>query len=255
MREFRTSRGRFILGDARELIKEVPASSVDVIITDPPWGMGMDEYDDIQAFRDLVGDMHRVLKRDAWCILYAQPRVLPEAFRIMEGYFDYVWMLIRLFFRTYSKSVVGDVAYAPILVFAKGKPKVHYRRVDVLPSDELPLIQIKVREPLFKPTMTTATLLQMFTRPGDLVLDPFAGYGSIPLTCDVFGRRWLAFEIDPVKFEIARKFIVERTPVDIKATKRKMKSEKKKNISLVSYIFRGQEHDPYASQEAVGLSR
>jgi DNA modification methylase len=50
----------------------------------------------------------------------------------------------------------------------------------------------------------------MFTREGDLVLDPFAGYGSIPLVCELFNRRWVGVEIDPVKYEVAKRVLTDR---------------------------------------------
>ena len=43
--------------------------------------------------------------------------------------------------------------------------------------------------------------------PSDLVLDPFAGYGSVQLMCELLGRRWIAFEIDPLKALEALRFI------------------------------------------------
>jgi len=60
----------------------------------------------------------------------------------------------------------------------------------------------------------------MFTKEGDLVLDPFAGYGSIPLVCELFNRRWIGIEIDPVKFEIAKRIIAERRPRSVKELKK-----------------------------------
>ncbi|RLC75304.1 MAG: hypothetical protein DRJ03_30475, partial [Chloroflexi bacterium] len=89
MREFRTEHGRFVLGDARELIREIPTSSVDTIITDPPFGLGMDEYDNPEVFFELEDEMWRVLKRDAWLVFYYSTKKLPEAFKLKR--FEYVW--------------------------------------------------------------------------------------------------------------------------------------------------------------------
>jgi DNA modification methylase len=59
----------------------------------------------------------------------------------------------------------------------------------------------------------------MFTREGDLVLDPFAGYGSIPLVCELFGRKWIAVEVDPVKYQVAKRIIETRRVPDIRRLK------------------------------------
>ena len=85
-----------------------------------------------------------------------------------------------------------------------------YRRSDIVPSEVLPVVYEKVRNAQFKPTIATSILLQMFSKDGDAILDPFTGFGSIPLVCEWFGRRWMAFEIDKRKYSIAIKFIREK---------------------------------------------
>jgi DNA modification methylase len=67
----------------------------------------------------------------------------------------------------------------------------------------------------------------MFSREGDLVLDPFAGYGSIPLVCELFNRRWLAVEVDEVKYMVAEKVIKSRKVPDIKKLKEEIMSRRK----------------------------
>jgi DNA modification methylase len=99
--------------------------------------------------------------------------------------------------------------YSAILVFRKGNPQVYTRRYDLIPAEELPFAIERVGNPQFKPTFTISVLLRMFSRENDLVLDPFAGFGSIPIVAEFFKRRWIAFEIDERKFNIAVKFIRE----------------------------------------------
>lgn len=47
------------------------------------------------------------------------------------------------------------------------------------------------------------------------VLDPFAGFGFIPLVCEVFNRKWIGYEVDERKYKLAAKFIRERQVTDI----------------------------------------
>lgn len=86
-----------------------------------------------------------------------------------------------------------------------------------------------------KPTFTVSVLVTMFSREGDLVLDPFAGYGSIPLVCELFGRRWLAVEVDEVKYTIAEKVIKSRKVPDIKKLKEEIMS-KRKGKTITEFI-------------------
>jgi DNA modification methylase len=207
------SYGTYYLGDSRDLIKTIPNESIDAIITDPPFGLNMDDFDDENVFFELEDEMYRVLKKDSWLVFFYTTKKLFNVFKLKK--FEYSWQIIAYFPTTFSKSQLGDRAYTPIFVFKKGNPKVVYRRSDMLIADELPIVIGKIKNPQFKPTVTISALLQMFTKEGDIVLDPFAGFGSIPLICEIFKRKWIAFEIDKRKFEIAKKFIKEQKVSEI----------------------------------------
>jgi DNA modification methylase len=81
----------------------------------------------------------------------------------------------------------------------------------------------------------------MFTREGDLVLDPFAGYGSIPLVCELFGRKWIAVEIDPVKYQIAKRIIEARRVPDIKSLKEEISGSR--NVLQLTEFFKNSDKD------------
>ena len=215
--------GILCLGDARDLIKRVPDGYVDHVITDPPWGVGQDEYDDGNLIYEIEDEMWRVLKGSAWMVFFSTPKYILRVREFRK--FEYVWMIPYLFwsFGSVSRNPLGSQSsYSVVVVMRKGKPKVVHRRKDVIVSDELPVVKGNVKEPQFKPTYAVATLLTMFTREGDVVLDPFAGYGSIPLVCEVFGRKWIGFEIDPLKFRIAKQILKEKRVSDISRMKREL---------------------------------
>ena len=231
--------GRYYLGDARELIKNIPSGSIDAIITDPPWGVGFDEYDDFNVFIEIAPELHRVLKRDGWLVFFFTPKRIYDLTPILK-WFEYRWMIPYVFwaFGSVSRNPLGaQASYSIVMVFAKGNPKIKTARKDVIISDELPVVNGNIKEPQFKPTYTVSVLLTMFTRKGDLVLDPFAGFGSIPLVCELFERRWIAFEIDPVKYEIAKIILETKTIPNIAELKEKLRNRKdREHISLTKYI-------------------
>jgi DNA modification methylase len=47
-------------------------------------------------------------------------------------------------------------------------------------------------------------LVERLTKPGDLVVDPFVGGGSILVACKGTARRWLGTESDPQTAAVAR---------------------------------------------------
>ena len=55
-----------------------------------------------------------------------------------------------------------------------------------------------------KPLGLMRAIVRDYTRPGDLVVDPFAGGGTTALACAIEGRRCITSEMDPVTFEKAR---------------------------------------------------
>jgi site-specific DNA-methyltransferase (adenine-specific) len=57
--------------------------------------------------------------------------------------------------------------------------------------------------PSTKPLSLMLELIEDFTSPGDLVVDPFAGSGSTGVACVQLGRRFMGWEEKPAYFEIA----------------------------------------------------
>lgn len=62
--------------------------------------------------------------------------------------------------------------------------------------------------PTHKPVQPLKTLIRAFTRPGQIVLDPFCGSGSTVAAAQELERRYTGIEIDPVHCRTAR----ERLP-------------------------------------------
>jgi len=230
--------GKLCLGDARKLLRELPTGSVDVVITDPPWGVGFDEYDEFSVFLESAPELYRVLKNDSWLVFFFTPKRIYDLVPLLKQ-FEYKWMIPYVFwaFGSESRNPLGSQAsYSIIMVFAKGNPKIRKARKDLIIADELPVVEGNIKEPQFKPTYTVSVLITMFTRKEDLVLDPFAGYGSVPLVCELFGRRWIAFEIDPVKYEIVKRIINERRVPDISKMKKELTSKKQETGGLRKWM-------------------
>lgn len=59
--------------------------------------------------------------------------------------------------------------------------------------------------PTQKPLSVLLPLVESFSRPGDLVLDPFAGSGSTLVAARMLDRTYFGIEIDVVYGDIARK--------------------------------------------------
>ena len=58
--------------------------------------------------------------------------------------------------------------------------------------------------PCAKPVALMMDLVALYTKPGDLVCDPFMGSGSTGVACLKLGRRFAGVEIDPAYYRMAR---------------------------------------------------
>lgn len=60
-----------------------------------------------------------------------------------------------------------------------------------------------------KPLSLMLKLVQAFSPPGGIVLDPYMGSGTTGVACMQLGRHFIGIDSDPVSFEIASKRIAE----------------------------------------------
>ncbi len=69
----------------------------------------------------------------------------------------------------------------------------------------------KAPHPTTKPLALMLELVELFTDPGDLVLDPFAGSGTTGVACLRLGRRFIGIERDAKYAQVARERLEAET--------------------------------------------
>ena len=65
---------KLVNADSREYLKEIEDESIDIIITDPPFGISYAEWDDVSHFFELEEEFYRVLKPNSFLSFGGQPR-------------------------------------------------------------------------------------------------------------------------------------------------------------------------------------
>ena len=193
---------RFLLGNCVQLMAGMPDNAVDFILTDPPYLVG---FRDRQG-RTLAGDvtdewlqpacrqMYRVLKNHSLMVsFYGWNRVDRFMAEWKAAGFSVVGHLV--FTKNYA-SKTGYVGYRHecAYVLAKGRPRV--------PQKPLPdVLGWKYtgnrHHPTEKPVSSLQPLIESFTHPGAIVLDPFAGSGSTCVAAAQAGRRYIGIELLP----------------------------------------------------------
>jgi len=228
-------------GDCLERMKEIPAGSVDMVLTDPPYGISYKSGHQGYDRRAYLETRERVKVRESYFKQIANDDTLPiewlpEAYRVLrDGGSAYVYAHWRRAgalcdameaagFKVKSMVVVaksnhgmGDLkgAFAPkheFLIFAaKGRHLLDFpdgREKDVW---HLPIKFTGSRKhhPNEKPLSWLTKPLDHSAPKGGVVLDPFMGSGSTGVACVNTGRRFLGIEIDPEYFAIAEKRVQE----------------------------------------------
>ncbi len=193
--------GRTILlsGDSRELLPSLPDGLFAAMLTDPPYGMDYRTNRTELRGPAILGDARGLdaelllgdalesaaakLSEDAWVYVFCQTGLREwlvacdglSGYGYEPGWEELIW----------AKPVsTGDTtgrryrsSYERILVFRKGRPRLHGHPGNLLWGDR-PGRSSKVH-PMQKELWGLAELLRHSTAPGDWVLDPFAGSGSL----------------------------------------------------------------------------
>lgn len=188
-------------GDANEIMAGIPADSVDLIITDPPYGVSyrdrtgrtVQNDDALDAVLPVFGEAYRALKPGGFCISF------------------YGWGSIDRFMGAWKAagfSVAGHIVWTKDYASRKRYLAYHHEQAYVLvkgrarlPANPIADVQPWTysgnrAHPTEKAVNILAPLVRAFSKPGDLVCDPFAGSGSTCVAAALAGRDYLGIELD-----------------------------------------------------------
>jgi DNA modification methylase len=191
---------KIICGNSLKLIKELQNESIDLILTDPPYGIkkeGIRNSADLETFYKILPDCYRILKKDGFIIIFFSTKLLPEIFK--NNPFSYFWQFILNCPLGSVRSPIGFSKYMSCLVFKKGNPKITKWNKDIFndtPSKMVEPDEGFIDHPSPKPKHFISELLQMFSKEEDLILDPFIGSGSTAISCILTNRKFIGFEIE-----------------------------------------------------------
>jgi len=185
-------------GKFEELEKDIPDDSIDAIITDPPYG---DEY--LHVWEDLSRIGSRILKPGGWLITYSGKLHLASVIDQLCEHLDYYWMLAL-------KLQGGHKAVHPRKVFDEWKPilifqKLPFRRTDDYFGD---LITGSGRDKSLHEWQQSEgemeKIIDIFTKPGDLILDPYCGTGTFLVAAQQLRRKIMGIDQDPECIKIMK---------------------------------------------------
>lgn len=192
---------RILEGDCTRLLKRLPDGCVDLIVTDPPYGVRYQDGfgrtiandDDPSRVLGAFTHLYRVLKRDSLCIsFYGWSQVDAFFCAWRDAGFRPVGHIVWV--KEYA-SRTRDLRYRheQAYVLAKGRPALSAEPLD----DIQPWTYTgNADHPTQKSEEILIPLIEAFTLPGQVVLDSFAGCGSTLVAAAMTGRRYLGIELD-----------------------------------------------------------
>jgi len=221
------------LGDCLEVMKTIPDKSIDLVLTDPPYGIKYQNWDGFII--DISKECNRILKDNGSIIMFSGWSNVLEVKNQMEKYFKLNnWIIYdRIKGRGAKYNLVST--REDILWFVKSGIWIFNRIQSSIPkktkgmgnkngcknrilsnvwSDIPPLVpwsKEKVNHPTQKPLALIERIVKVFSNEGGLILDAFMGSGTTGVACKKLGRNFIGIEISPEYFKIAERRINNTT--------------------------------------------
>jgi site-specific DNA-methyltransferase (adenine-specific) len=217
-------------GDALDLLSRVPQGSVDLIITDPPFaidfqaqrlnynrtgGHVMEGYHEIPpeeygAFtREWVRLAYRALAPSGSIYLFSGWNRLRDVLSALDdaGFVTMNHLIWKYQFGVFTRKKFVTSHYH-ILYAVKNPKEYTFNKVDHYPEDVWVINREywkgRKKTPTKLPSALVKKILEYSSNPGDLVLDPFLGSGTVAVVSHEMGRHYIGFEIVPEYFNFAR---------------------------------------------------
>ena len=168
------------IGDALNLIKQIPDWSIDLILTDPPYDF------DATLRKKFQQEFLRVSKYGV--IVFCPPE---NPWQIPAD--QYLFWIKPISTKNTSKKYSRFVEEILIFGNLKWNHDGHWSQYTNVFTD---LVVGRSDHPYEKPKSLIERLIRNHSEQGDIILDPFCGSGTILLVCKEMNRRYLAFELD-----------------------------------------------------------
>jgi adenine-specific DNA-methyltransferase len=219
-------RNTVIHGDCLNVLPTLAPGSTNFILTDPPYlvnfmardGRTVPNDNNDGWLKPAFAEMYRVLADGAFCVSFYG---WPNADKFLTAYRAAGFRVAGHFVfpkRYTSKTRFVRYQHECAHLLVKGSP---WLRDEQTIGDVIDWTYSGNKlHPTQKPISVLMQLIEAFSAPGDLVLDPFAGSGSTLAAAQMLGRRWLGIEIDQPYHGIAMQRMgqsVTRPPLTIHA--------------------------------------
>lgn len=215
--KIKTDFGISINDDCLNVIKKMPSNYVDMILTDPPYGINYQsnrvDYrrkikNDNNDFRFKVYDeMKRIMKPDSVICIFCSYKNFAKDYIYLSNIFKIINVLVWY----KGQGSMGDLEtlstdYELCIVCGIGKPKIRGKRCgSVIRISKVPPVQMK--HPTEKPIDLYRFIIRKWSDRKNIVLDCFAGSFVNAIACIEEDRKYICIEQDEEYFKQGTKRI------------------------------------------------
>ena len=219
---------KLIQGDSIIEMEKLDDASIDLVITDPPYGIDyssnyskyndyvtkhkIDNDSDLASTLELMDDTLRILdqktKEDAHVYIFTSWKTYPEFKEVVSKYFDVKNMIVW----NKGNASMGDLEGSwgnqhELVIFAtKGNRKLNTRKFDIINVNRVPTT--RAIHPTQKPEEVIKVMLEASAHAKDTVIDPFMGSGSTIKAVKEYGDlNYIGIELDKDRFDKASAYI------------------------------------------------
>jgi len=233
---------KIICGDSLQIMRDIPDKSIDLVLTDPPYGINYKEWDKKENFWEFteqwVKECFRVLKDNGsfysfmgWTNV-ADFKLLLDRYGIIRNWItwhrtkgrgsskNYKSMKEEILYYTKSKEYTWNeqkMLKKHIFPYVKdGKPRGWFTNEEGIKCRwtglgnvwfyTVPFWKMPewVGHPSQKPEMMMERIILSSSNENNTILDPFLGSGTTALACQNLKRNFIGIEISPEYCAIAR---------------------------------------------------
>ena len=221
--EATATRCQLIHGDSREQMKNIPDHSIDLILTDPPYNLGVYSTGNIHASwrktlnndvaewdkkefspADWLADFKRILATKGNIFIFTSYNMLGKWHEVFDPEFDTFQFMV--WHKTNPAPKLRKAGFLNsceliVCLWNKGHTWNFGKQSEMHNFIETPICMGKERirnpvHPTQKPVKVLKRIIEIASNHGDLVLDPFMGVGSTGSAALGLDRRFFGIEVD-----------------------------------------------------------
>lgn len=203
-------------GNCIELIKKIAAQTINSIITDPPYFLGMTHNGQRGCFNDLTickpffeklfSEYKRVLKPNGCIYFFCDWRAYAFYYPLFDKIIEAKNMLV---WAKQGRPIPCSYGFGHELIIFHGKIKKTIINNVITDIKSFNSGAKKTNGEKVHPTQKPVELIEKFildsTNENDLILDSFMGSGTTGIACINTDRRFIGMELDEAYFDIARR--------------------------------------------------